>query len=291
MTTPVVGVHGINCYRYYQDAGTQEGAASLMAADWTAALTEGAGLPPQATTDRLAVAYYSDLLRKRVTPQGTDDLKWLTEPEQSVLTNLLRDLGAPPQVAQGPATVPFRQLGQWLAKRLPRVGTGTVAVFCQEVQAYLGSPDSAPRQAVRAAVAAAIADHRPSAIVAHSLGTVVAYETLWEYPDLEVDLLLTLGSPLGMPSVVQSRLIPPLNQATGRGARPPGVKVWVNVADKGDLVASPVSLEKTFDGVTQLPDITIAKLGFHAATGYLRHPEVAAAIAPYLELPGTSDPG
>jgi len=281
MSVPVVGVHGINCYRYYQDAGTQQGAASLMAADWTAALAEGAGLAPQATAGHLAVAYYSNLLRKRATAQGADDLKWLTEPEQSVLTDLLRDLGAPPQVAQGPATVPFRQLGQWLAKRLPRVGTGTVAVFCQEVQAYLGSPDSAPRKAVRAAVAAAVADHRPRAIVAHSLGTVVAYETLWEYPDLQVDLLLTLGSPLGMPSVVQARLIPPFDQATGRGARPPGVTTWLNVADRGDLVAAAGTLADSFDGVTQLPDITIGQVAFHAATAYLRHPKVAAAITPH----------
>ena len=281
MSVPVVGVHGINCYRYYQDAGTQQGAASLMAADWTAALAEGAGLAPQATAGHLAVAYYSNLLRKRATAQGADDLKWLTEPEQSVLTDLLRDLGAPPQVAQGPATVPFRQLGQWLAKRLPRVGTGTVAVFCQEVQAYLGSPDSAPRKAVRATVAAAVADHRPRAIVAHSLGTVVAYETLWEYPDLQVDLLLTLGSPLGMPSVVQARLIPPFDQATGRGARPPGVTTWLNVADRGDLVAAAGTLADSFDGVTQLPDITIGQVAFHAATAYLRHPKVAAAITPH----------
>jgi hypothetical protein len=289
MTVTVVGVHGINCYRYYKDAGTPEGAASLMAAAWTAALTEGAGLAPEATADRLSVAYYSELLRKlrkRVTAQGADDLKWLTEGEQVILTELLRDLGAPPQVAQGAATVPFRQIGQWLAERLPGVGIGTVAAFCQEVQTYFGSTYSAQRQAVRDAVATAIADHRPRAIVAHSLGTVVAYETLWEHPDLQVDLLLTLGSPLGMPSVVQARLMPALNQETGRGARPPGVTTWLNVADKGDLVASPISLEKTFDGVTQLPDITIGAVSFHTATAYLRHPEVAARIAPYLAAPG-----
>jgi hypothetical protein len=284
MTVTVVGVHGINCIRYYQEAGTPEGAASLMATRWTTALTEGAALTPQAIADRLAVAYYSQLLQKKATAQGAGtDLKWLTDGEQSILMDLVRDLGAPPQVAQGPGTIPVRQAGQWFARRYPTLATSAVARFCQEVQAYLGTPDSPRRTAVRDAVAATIAAHRPRAVIAHSLGSVVAYETLWHRPDLKVDLLLTIGSPLGMPHVVQDRLDPPLDPRTGRGAIPPGVTTWLNVADKGDLVASPISLEKTFDGVTQLPDITIGAIAFHTATAYLRHPEVAAKIAPYLD--------
>jgi hypothetical protein len=298
MTVPIVGVHGINCYRYYKHAGTPEAAATEMAAGWTAALAEGtalaedAALPPEATAGRLAVAYYSHLLRKQVTAQGANELKWLDPAEQAILTDLLSDLGAPAQIAQGGATLPFRQIGSWLDDHLPGVTNATVAAFCREVEAYLGSPDpkepevvSEQRKAVRNTVAATIAEHRPRAVVAHSLGSVVAYETLWEYQDLEVDLLLTIGSPLGLRGVVQARLLPRFDQATGRGARPPGVKAWVNVADKGDLVARTGSLAGSFDGVTQLPDISIGKVAYHAATAYLRHPVVAAQLAPYLEAP------
>ena len=85
-----------------------------------------------------------------------------------------------------------------------------------------------------------------------------------------------------MPRVIQDRLIPPLDPATRRGAKPPGVATWLNVTDAGDLVAAPASLTKTFDGVTQLPDITIGPIAFHAATSYLSHPSVATQLAPYL---------
>jgi hypothetical protein len=277
-----VGVHGINCYRYYTEAGTPEGAAALMSARWSQALTEGSGAAPQPTTGPLAVAYYAHHLHT-ATAQGPEtDLKWLSQGEQAVLMDLVRDLGAPPQVAQGPGTVPVRQVAQWLASRFGEAAVGSVAVFCREVQAYLGTPDSAKRKAVRGTVAATIAVQRPRAVVAHSLGSVVAYEALWHRPDLKVDLLLTIGSPLGMPRVVQDRLIPPPDRRTGRGAKPPGVATWVNIADRGDLVAATGSLADSFDGVTQEPGITIGAVAFHAATSYLRHPAVANHLAPYL---------
>ncbi len=51
-------------------------------------------------------------------------------------------------------------------------------------------------------------DRRARAVLAHSLGSVAAYEALWAHPDLRVELLVTLGSPLGMPDVVFDRLDP-----------------------------------------------------------------------------------
>ena len=178
--------------------------------------------------------------------------------------------------------MPVRQAAQWLATHFGAAAVNSVALFCREVQTYLGTPDSAPRKAVRDTVADTIAAHRPRAIVAHSLGSVVAYEALWHRPDLEIELLLTIGSPLGMPRVIQDRLIPPLDPATHHGAKPVGVAAWLNVTDTGDLVAAPASLTKTFEGVTQLPDITIGPIAFHAATSYLSHPSVATKLMPYL---------
>jgi hypothetical protein len=282
VSVPVVGVHGIRCYRYYDEAGTSQGAAALMGRSWTKALAEGAALASEAAEGQLAVAYYAHLLHE-VTAQGPEtDLKWLSEGEQAILMDLLHDLGAPPQVAQGPGTVPVRQAAQWLATRFGGAAVGSVAIFCREVQAYLGTPDSARRVAVRDAVADTIASQRPRAVVAHSLGSVVAYEALWHRPGLGIELFLTIGSPLGMARVVQDRLIPPLDQASRRGAKPPGVARWLNVADAGDLVAAPASLARTFDGVTQLADITIGPVAFHAATSYLSHPSVATQLVPYL---------
>lgn len=283
MNVPVVGVHGIKCYGYYDDAAGSAGAATLMAAHWTRALAEGADITLEAVTGRLAVAYYAHLLRM-ATAQGQDTaLRWLDEGERAVLADLIRDLGAPVQVAHGPGTVPVRQAAQWLADRFGKAAVGSVAVFCREVQAYLGSPDSSRRKSVRNAVADTIAEHQPRAVVAHSLGSVVAYEALWQRPDVPVELLLTIGSPLGMRRVVRDRLVPSVNSATGRGARPPGVATWVNIADQGNIVAATSSLSDSFTGVDQEPDIAIGPIAFHTAAAYLRHPKVASRIAPYLQ--------
>ncbi|MCP4434829.1 MAG: hypothetical protein GY812_04915 [Actinomycetia bacterium] len=70
------------------------------------------------------------------------------------------------------------------------------------------------------------------AVVAHSLGTVLAYNTLVSEPKLSIDTLVTLGSPLGLPMTD-----PMLPDAGADGVRPwpEGLRRWVNVAAVGDL--------------------------------------------------------
>src|SRR5690242_16444232 len=119
MSTQIAGVHGIRCYRYYEEAGSPEGASARMSRAWGTAL----GAP-----DAIKVAYYSYLLRKPVTAQGPEtDLRWLTPSEQAILADLVQDLGAPPQVAQGAFTVPVRQIGQWIAANFGDLAVGSVA--------------------------------------------------------------------------------------------------------------------------------------------------------------------
>ena len=71
------------------------------------------------------------------------------------------------------------------------------------------------------------------------MGAVIAYDALWELTHLEanpgkVDLLLTIGSPLGM-HFVQDRL---LGFRDPYGQRfPCNIRHWVNIAAHGDLTA------------------------------------------------------
>jgi hypothetical protein len=290
---PIVGVHGIRCYRYYAEAGTEAGAAALMSGSWSDALAQGIGAgangTPRATHKAPAsieVAYYSHLLHKG-TAQGPDtDLRWLTPGEQDILAELAWDLGAPAQFAQGWGTVPVRQIARWLTEVLGDQATTWIAPFCREVDAFLADPADPVRGAVRDTVAATIAANRCNVVVAHSLGSVVAYETLHRHPELKLDLLLTIGSPLGLRHVVMSRLDPRPAQGTGKGTRPPGVARWINIADRGDIVAAAGSLAESFDGVTQDRDISIGQLAWHAASAYLAHPQVAAHLLPYRRTKG-----
>lgn len=172
---------------------------------------------------------------------------------------------------QGPHTVRVRQAADWLTRKYGDTARRLAMVFCREVHTYLSTVDSPRRKAVRATVAETIAEARPRVVVAHSLGSVVTYETFWHHPELSVDLLVTIGSPLAMPGVVLDRLDP------GRHARPPGVRRWVNLADVGDIIAVPRGgLGRAFTGVEDTPDLTIGEFAFHGVEAYLQRPEVRA---------------
>jgi len=85
-------------------------------------------------------------------------------------------------------------------------------------------------------------------LIGHSLGSVIAYEAahLMKQP---LPLLLTLGSPLGLQTIVYQRLRP---QPPGF---PPAVRHWTNIADRDDFIAAEPDLEGLFhagmpDGAT-----------------------------------------
>lgn len=79
-------------------------------------------------------------------------------------------------------------------------------------------------------------------LMAHSLGSVIAWDTLWKlshstspgHSGAGVDLFLTLGSPLGT-RFVRRRLLGA--QASGARRYPQGIHRWRNLAALGDLTA------------------------------------------------------
>ena len=85
-------------------------------------------------------------------------------------------------------------------------------------------------------------------IVAHSLGSVVAYEVLCAAPGPAVLSLVTLGSPLGLANLIFDRLQPePGPPGEGmRGHWPGPVLSWTNIADAGDVVAAMEDLRPLF---------------------------------------------
>ncbi|MFB7677027.1 serine peptidase [Kitasatospora purpeofusca] len=285
----VVAVHGI-----YNSFGTgipdarMEELRALKSAAWARDLAIGLGVSP----DRLDVdfAYYANRLRPGPAAQGEEDGDFLDDPlAQEILDAWARELGLPSEVAQGHAAVPLRGFASWMARRFD-LAEGPLGVFirllCGEVAAYLRSADAPERVAAREEVAARIARHRPRVVVAHSLGSVVAYEALHAHPELQPELFLTLGSPLALPRVVFERLIPAPRPAGGtqlRGEGLPGGTRWVNIADPGDPVAVPPRLGRFFDGIALDHTTAIsAHYRFHHAENYLRSATTAATLAPYL---------
>lgn len=133
-------------------------------------------------------------------------------------------------------------------------------------------------------------------LISHSLGSVIAYDTLWELSHLEnlpgkVDIFLTIGSPLGM-NYVQRRLAG--NKYTADKKYPTNIKHWINLSAEGDITA----LDRIFaDDFSEMIELEITAsindhcegiynffrneegLNPHRSYGYLVNPAVGKVIA------------
>ncbi|GAB3836036.1 hypothetical protein ACFPIJ_33305 [Dactylosporangium cerinum] len=262
----IVGVHGVGNH----DAAREPAeAAARLSRIWADAL----GGPHD-----LRVAYYAHHLKTRTGQSGADIDHLDPGAEQFVLA-WGAALGAPAELAQGRATAPLRHLADWVARRFGLDSAAVrwfVAVFFAEVATYLaeaGDTDGTVRAAARDEVARTILEHEPQVVIAHSLGSIVAYEALHANPSLAVDLLVTVGSPLAMPDVVYPRLRP----AALTGTRPAGVRRWVNIADVGDLVAIPRRLGGRFATDVDHEE-SVALFDFHRVRAYLAAARLREAI-------------
>lgn len=248
----MVGIHGI---------GQQFGGGYQLATVWFDALRDGllragyrAGAETLAPGD-MCVAFFGDLFRPpgamaaQATPFTVADIR--PGPEQDLLEAFFEAV-----VAQDPSLdVPESAMGagrmiiQVMLARLAR--TPALAQVAQhafignlkQVTAFL--TNYSVKQRVLTRLHADV--HKDTRVlIGHSLGSVVAYEYLCQYQPPGVELLVTLGSPLGIPNVVFDKLSPP--PISGIGAWPGTVAAWVNVADPADIVALRKDLAPLFPG-------------------------------------------
>lgn len=94
-------------------------------------------------------------------------------------------------------------------------------------------------------------DNDTRVLVGHSLGSVVAYEALSANPSWPIQMLITLGSPLGIPNLIFDQLEPrPLSAndagSSARGVWPREGSAWTNIADDADVVALVKDLRPAF---------------------------------------------
>lgn len=263
----VLGVHGIGTHRYHRRKGSPDEAAVALATDWFRHL--GTAMPPNSSVD-LRVAYYAHLLHPDCGPTVEEDPAMLEPAEQRLLVDWVTLLH--PALAESPAEKRPREAGDWLARGFGAATRLFALTFCRELHAYLSSAEA--RAAAQRAVADAIADFKPDVLVAHSLGGIVAYESLWAHQEHDVDLLVTLGTPLAMPRVVLDRL-----QPLGKRARPPRVARWVNLADVDDILAVPAGgVSRQFARVDADVPITAGMWEFQTPGAYLRSGYVTGVI-------------
>jgi hypothetical protein len=156
-----------------------------------------------------------------------------------------------------------------------------------DVTSYLFGPRA---DEIRERVRTAVLAHQPCVVLAHSLGTIVAYDVLAGLPAGTVPVLITAGSPLGLQNV-QRRI----GDHTGPPAKfPASVGHWHNFADPFDPVAFEGTLADEFVPPGGIDDTVVENRALlnHDLTGYLDTTELRAAVGAALaELVGDGHGG
>ena len=270
----IVGVHGI--------AKQQLGRHQLRE-PWRRALADGLeraagrplGLPP------LDIAYYGDLCLPSSNGQMKtfDQADWIlsdvTSDELDMLTASLAEMAIP----MPPSDDPERLKGytrsplplQVALRAMDRRFGGTAGSLClgelRQVRRYLREPEigASARHRVGEMV-----DGRCRVLIGHSLGSVVALDYLLHHPGSGVEVLITLGSPLGLSFIRHG-----LGQADAAAPAPLDGVTWINVRDPRDPVAC-TSLLAHWPGIAELA--VDNQTDAHAVERYLGKRETGEAV-------------
>ncbi|WP_405232307.1 lipase family protein [Lentisalinibacter salinarum] len=188
-------------------------------------------------------------------------------------------------------------LGDLLPFLIPHLADERMQVTLQDVRRYLNDVREIGRRVRRRLemrLDAAWREGRPVLLIGHSLGSVIAWDALWELSRVDghpgrVDLLLTLGSPLGQ-RFVQRRLKG--RDADGAERYPDNIRRWVNVAAIGELTALDRSFRRDYREmlaaglIADIEDYEVlnffrkdGELNVHSEYGYLVNRTTGGIIA------------
>ncbi|WP_157252572.1 serine protease [Nonomuraea typhae] len=241
-----------------------------MRREWIAGLNKGltlAGLPTADPADAWFPFYGDTLgdLRESLTPSApTTRVVY-----EQLIAEAAMLSGRPADGRREGLLTGLQGALSWLASATNLDHLLIAAVF-RDVAAYLD--DSSVRQAVLSAVERTLPASGQIVLVSHSLGTVVAMDLLTRLPaSLEVPLLVTLGSPLGL-DAVHRRLL------TGGPVRPDRAGQWLNVWCPSDPVSIGCPLDDDWKGQVDERAVDNPLQRSHDVAEYLAHPHVARAL-------------
>ncbi len=188
-------------------------------------------------------------------------------------------------------------LGDLLPFLIPHLADERMQVTLNDVRRYLNDVKEIGqrvRRRLEMRLDAAWREGRPVLLIGHSLGTVIAWDALWELSRVRahrgrVDLFLTLGSPLGQ-RFVQRCLKG--RDADGLERYPDNIRRWVNIAAIGELTALDRSFRRDYREmlaaglVEEIEDYEVlnffrrdGELNVHSEYGYLVNRTTGGVIA------------
>jgi len=273
----IVGVHGV---------GHQFNGANTLRAEWLPALKDGLALADRqlASDEDFACAFYGDVFRpagKSGTPpydasdvvdeweiQMLEELwKEAARVDAAVTSPERRDLKGTPTLVQGALDALSR------SRYFAAILEPALIFDLKQVRMYMN--DSAVKRECQARLARAVGPDT-TVLVAHSLGSVVAYEALCANPNWRVRTFVSLGSPLGIANLIFDKLVP--SPTNGFGRWPAGVERWFNITAQDDVVALVKNLGSRFGA--RIVNLSVGN-GAHAhdARHYLTTEESGNAVA------------
>jgi hypothetical protein len=227
--------------------------ATALKQEWIGALVDGLGKSnlrlPIPETD-IHFPYYGDTLKDLVDGQAADQVHDVivkggnsNDDERAFMLEVVREIGRQAGVTDAQITeiagddVIKRGPLNWgwvraiisaLDRHVPNASGTSIALFTKDVYQYIRNPGIRDRieEGVRKAIAST-----PTVVVAHSLGSVVAYNLLRREAAIngwQVPVLVTVGCPLAVTAIRKS-LAP--------NRHPEGVGRWFNAMDGRDIVA------------------------------------------------------
>jgi hypothetical protein len=197
-----------------------------------------------------------------------------------------------------------RRLARWVFSAadvmpflIPRITNDRLELHLRDLRRYQRNQNEIAehtRQMLKMPLRSAAESGRPVLLIAHSMGSVIAWDSLWqmshnERDHVHINTLLTMGSPLGQ-RFVQRRLQGFRDEGGDR--YPLGIDRWVNLAAVGDLTAVDSELAVDFGAmverglVSTIDDRELHNffrldgvLNVHAEYGYLANSVTAGIVA------------
>ncbi len=307
METVVIGIHGLR----------NKPPKYVLTGWWKKAMVEGfAAAHLRVPRFRFFLAYWAQYMHQRAQQlrvRDEEDPRYLPEPYVPGV-----DYGArePKGVRHTLADGLHRQIVQIVAGKhgfmnIDKITDIILHRMFVELDIYYhdtlpdGSGGRAPaRSLIRGELARLLQKHRRKQIllVAHSMGAIVAYDVLLHVvPDIPVHTFVTMGAPLGFPSLMR-RIREELGQARSEELplpTPPNVRFhWLNFSDLDDSTCLNYDLHNHYGpnayGVSPKDEIVFNNYEYngrrnpHKAYGYLRTPQFTEALHHFLDLDNAS---
>jgi hypothetical protein len=285
----LVFIHGI---------GQQNADPDTLRNVWAAALREGirhAGRDFEIRDHDIAMVFYGDVFKTRGSRgPGTPDLDvedLEDELERELLLQWWAAAATTDPSVPGPDAATRLRTPRMLQRALDALSQSeffagiaerALIFSLRQVRLYLTHQQTRNRILERAGEAI---NDGTRVVVAHSLGTIVAYESLFMQPLSADGAFVTLGSPLGIRNLIFDRLRPA--PVDGQGAWPPSVNRWTNLCDYGDVVALVKELRPLFPFPLVSDSKSSVSTGAGVADGLVHNGAKAHDVRPYLRAAAT----